>query len=177
MMDEDKLKGCYGKYRGTVIDNVDPKQRGRLRLQIPDVLGDQTSTWAEACVPLAGPTGTPMGVYLVPPVGTGVWVEFERGDRDYPIWVGCLWGGQDSSSLPPQSREGVAASPSIVMQTRSQNSLVLYGGPGDGIILRAASGALISITELGIMIDNGQGAKIELSANKVSVNGDALEVE
>ena len=175
-MDEDKLKGCYGKYRGTVVDNVDPLQRGRLRLQIPDVLGDKDSTWAEACVPLAGPAGIQMGVYLVPPVHTGVWVEFERGDRDYPVWVGCIWGGEDGSSLPPQSKQGIPASPSIVMQTRSQNSLVIYGGPGDGITLRAASGALISITELGILIDNGKGAKIELSGNMVSINGNALEV-
>ncbi len=176
-MNEDKLKGCYGKYRGTVIDNIDPLQRGRLRLQVPDVFGDKASTWAEACVPLAGPAGIQMGVYLVPPKDTGVWVEFERGDRDYPVWVGCIWAGEDSSSLPPQSKQGVPASPSIVMQTRSQNSFVIYGGPGDGIILRAASGAVISITELGIMIDNGQGAKIELSGNKVSINGNALEVE
>ena len=176
MMDEDKLKGCYGKYRGTVVDNADPRQRGRLRLQVPDVFGDKDSTWAEACVPLAGPTGFPMGVYLVPPVGTGVWVEFERGDRDYPVWVGCIWSGSDSSGVPPQSREGLAASPSIVMQTRSQNRLMLHGGPGDGVVLETPSGALISISELGILIDNGKGAKIELSGNRVSINGNALEV-
>lgn len=177
MMDEGTLKGCYGKYRGTVTDNVDPKQRGRLRLNVPDVFGTLDSTWAEACVPLAGPTGTPMGVYLVPPVGTGVWVEFERGDKDYPIWVGCIWGGDDSSSLPAAAKQGLAASPNIVLQTRAQNSLVISGGPADGITLKTASGAQISINEQGITIDNGQGATIELSGPKVSINGNALEVE
>lgn len=84
----------YGKYRGTVLQNVDPEQRGRLMLSVPDVLGPIPSSWAEPCVPLAGPTGPPMGVYLVPPIGAGVWVEFEHGDPDYPIWVGCRWGSQ-----------------------------------------------------------------------------------
>lgn len=177
MMDESTLKGCYGKYRGTVTDNVDPKQRGRLRLNVPDVFGDKDSTWAEACVPLAGPTGAPMGVYLVPPVGTGVWVEFERGDKDYPIWVGCIWGGDDSSSVPADAKQGLPASPNIVLQTQSQNNLVISGGPVDGITLTTASGAQISISEQGITIDNGQGATIELKGPRVSINGDALEVE
>ena len=65
-------KTYYGKYRGTVLNNIDPEQRGRLMLTVPDVLGPIPSSWAEACVPRAGPTGPPMGVYLVPPIGTGV---------------------------------------------------------------------------------------------------------
>jgi hypothetical protein len=73
-----------GKYRGTVTNNVDPSQRGRLQVQVPDVLGLVTSGWAEPCVPLAGPPGSPMGVYLVPPIGAGVWIEFEHGR--HPTW-------------------------------------------------------------------------------------------
>jgi hypothetical protein len=68
----------YGKYRGTVLNNVDPEQRGRLMLNVPDVLGVIPSSWAEPCVPLAGPTGPPMGVYLVPPIGAGVWVAIRH---------------------------------------------------------------------------------------------------
>ena len=62
-----------GKYRATVVNNVDPEFRGRLILTIPDVLGLVPSTWAEPCTPLAGPTGPPMGVYMVPPIGAGIW--------------------------------------------------------------------------------------------------------
>ena len=47
------------------------------------------SPWALPCVPLAGPT---MGTSFVPPpVGSSVWVEFEQGDPETPIWVGCFW--------------------------------------------------------------------------------------
>jgi hypothetical protein len=70
----------WGKYRSTVLQNIDPERRGRLQLTVPDMLRSIPSTWAEPCVPLAGPTGPPIGVYMVPPIGAGVWVEFEQGD-------------------------------------------------------------------------------------------------
>src|SRR5262249_52288581 len=65
-------KKYWGKYRGTVLNNIDPERRGRLQLSVPDVLTLLPTTFAEPCVPLAGPTGPPMGVYLVPPIGAGV---------------------------------------------------------------------------------------------------------
>src|SRR5215471_6781981 len=98
----------YGKYRGTVINNIDPLQVGRLMVEVPDVLSLAPSSWAEPCVPLAGPTGPQMGVYLVPPIGAGVWIEFGQGDPDYPIWVGCRWGA--ASDVPPLAQAGLPVS-------------------------------------------------------------------
>jgi len=109
----------YGKYRGTVINNIDPNFAGRLLVEVPDVLGLVPSSWAEPCAPLAGASGPPMGVYLVPPIGAGVWVEFERGDPNYPVWVGCRWGAP--SDVPPQAKLGLPISPSIIFQTSGQN--------------------------------------------------------
>ena len=74
-------------------------------------------------MPLAGPTGPPMGVYMVPPIGAGVWVEFEQGDPDYPIWVGCRWGAQ--SDIPPVAQLGNPSAPNIVMQSLLQNAIVI----------------------------------------------------
>src|SRR3990172_3945486 len=105
----------YGKYRGTVLNNVDPEQRGRLMLTVSDVLGSIPSSWAEPCVPLAGPTGPPMGVYLVPPIGAGVWVEFEHGDPNSPIGSGCRGGAQ--SDIPTMAKAGNPADPNIVIQS------------------------------------------------------------
>ena len=165
-----------GKYRGTVIQNVDPMFRGRLQCIVPDVLGPVPSSWAEPCVPLAGPTGPPMGVYLVPPIGAGVWVEFEQGDPSKPIWVGCRWGAQ--SDIPTLARAGLPVSPSIVLQTAGQNALVISDlpGPTGGIMLKSATGATLIVNDTGIYIQNGKGASIVMTGPTVNVNTGALTV-
>src|SRR5207344_741830 len=55
----------YGKYRGTVINNVDPMLLGRIQAMVPDVAGLVPSSWAMPCVPVAGIN---MGMFTVPPV-------------------------------------------------------------------------------------------------------------
>lgn len=164
----------FGKYRGTVLNNIDPEQRGRLTLTIPDVLGAIPSTWAEPCVPLAGPSGPPMGVYLVPPIGAGVWVEFEHGDPNYPIWAGCRWGAQ--SDVPPLASAGIPVSPNIVLQTAGQNTLVISDlpGPTGGIMLKSPTGASIIVNDTGIYIQNGKGASLIMTGPSVTINNGAL---
>lgn len=167
----------YGKYRGTVTNNVDPQSRGRLLLQVPEVLGQAPSSWAEPCVPLAGPNGRAMGVYLVPPIGALVWAEFEGGDPGRPIWVGCRWGSQ--SDVPALALEGLAVSPSIVMQTAGQNVFVISDlpGPTGGLMLRSASGsATLIVNDTRISIQNGTGASIVLEGPTVTINDGALVV-
>src|SRR5437762_11541915 len=168
----------YGKYRGTVLQNVDPEQRGRLQLTIPDVLGAIPSSWAEPCVPLAGPTGPPMGVYMVPPIGAGVWVEFEHGDPDHPIWVGCRWGSQ--SDVPTLAKAGNPADPNIIIQSLLQHSVMISDMPPTpvtgGIILKSTTNAMIVVNDSGIYIDNGKGASIMLVGPNVTINKGALVV-
>ncbi len=79
----------FGKYRGTVLNNVDPMQMGRIQVLVPDVSGVVPTSWAMPCMPYGGINA---GMFAVPLPGTGVWVEFEQGDPDYPIWVGTFWG-------------------------------------------------------------------------------------
>ena len=166
----------WGKYRGTVVNNVDPEMRGRLQIMVPDVLGPSISSWAESCMPLAGPTGPPMGVYMVPPIGTGVWVEFEDGDLDYPIWVGCRWGSQ--ADIPPLAHAGLPTSPNIVFQTLTQHSLMLSDlpGPTGGILLKTATGAMISVSDVGITITNGKGATINMTGTSISITGTPVDI-
>src|SRR5258707_12387304 len=100
----------YGKYRGTVLNNVDPMQMGRIQVMVPDVSNVIPSSWAMPCVPIAGKQ---MGAYVVPQVGAGVWVEFEQGNPDYPIWVGGFWGS--AAEGPALALAGIPASPKIVL--------------------------------------------------------------
>lgn len=163
----------YGKYRGTVIQNVDPEQRGRIQVMVPDVSGLVPSSWAMPCVPFAG---IQSGVYVVPQVGAGVWIEFEQGDPDYPIWVGGFWGS--AAEVPALALAGNPASPSMVLQSGLQNVISISDvpGPAGGILLKSVTGAMIMVNEIGITISNGQGATIVLAGPTVTVNNGALVV-
>lgn len=75
----------FGKYRGKVENNIDPMMMGRVQVSVPAVLGDGGLSWAMPCAPYAG---SGVGFFAIPPTGANVWVEFEGGDPDYPIWSG-----------------------------------------------------------------------------------------
>jgi uncharacterized protein involved in type VI secretion and phage assembly len=163
----------WGKYRGTVLNNVDPMQIGRLLVQLPDVGGPIPSTWAMPCLPM---TGKQSGVWVLPQVGAGVWVEFEQGDPDYPIWVGGFWGS--AAEVPALALAGIPASPNIVLQTTAQNAIVVSDlpGPTGGIMLKSTTGASIIVNDTGIYIQNGKGASIVMTGPTVTVNQGALVI-
>ena len=163
----------FGKYRGIVLDNVDPLQTGRLMVQVPDVTNILPSSWAMPCLPFAG---IQSGFYAVPEVGSTVWVEFEQGNPDYPIWVGCFW--ETAAQVPALALAAPPGLQQIVVQTVSQNTLLISDvpGPTGGILLKSSNGALISVSDTGITISNGQGATIIMSGPAVTVNEGALEV-
>ena len=78
----------YGKYRGVVTENKDPLMLGRIRATVPAVLGDRETGWALPCAPYGGDG---VGFVFLPPNETNVWIEFEGGNPDLPIWSGCFW--------------------------------------------------------------------------------------
>lgn len=163
----------YGKYRGTVINNVDPMQMGRLQIIVPDVSNVIPTTWAMPCFPLAGKQ---MGAYYIPQIGSGVWVEFEQGDSDYPVWVGCYYGSV--AEVPALALAGNPASPNIALQTTLQNTLIISDlpGPTGGIMLKSATGATIIVNDTGIYIQNGKGASLVMVGPSVTINNGALVV-
>jgi hypothetical protein len=166
-------KQFFGKYRGTVINNVDPMQMGRIQAMVPDVSGLLPSSWAMPCLPLAGIN---MGLFTVPMIGAGVWVEFEQGDPDYPIWVGCYWG--TAAEVPALAHMVPPAVPGITMQTALKNGIVISDvpGPTGGILIQTSTGAMISVSDVGITITNGKGATISMTGPTVDINLGALTV-
>ncbi len=167
------VKKFWGKYRATVLNNVDPMQIGRILVTVPDVQGLIPSSWAMPCVPIAGKQ---MGTYVVPQVGAGVWVEFEQGNPDYPVWVGGYWGS--AAEVPALALAGNPASPSIVLQTALQNSIVISDvpGPTGGIMLKSTTGATIIVNDTGIYIQNGKGASIVMTGPSTTINNGAMVI-
>lgn len=107
----------YGKYRGLVINNMDPLNLGRLQAMVPEVLGEIPSGWAVPCAPYAGMQA---GFFAIPPVGAGIWIEFEAGDPSRPIWVGAWWG----TAEVPMKPMGVPTMPTTKI-LRSDFGLIL----------------------------------------------------
>jgi type VI secretion system (T6SS) baseplate-like injector VgrG len=168
-----ETKKYYGKYRGTVIQNIDPLQIGRIMVSVPDVSGVLPSSWAMPCVPIAGKQ---MGSYFVPQIGSGVWVEFEQGDPDYPIWTGCFWGSAEE--VPELALAGNPISPSIVLGTGLMNTVAVSDlpGPTGGIMLKSTTGAFIIVNDTGIYIENGKGASVTMVGPTVTINDGALTI-
>jgi hypothetical protein len=94
----DGRERVYGKYRGIVFNNMDPLSLGRLQATVPEVLGEVPTGWATPCAPYGG---TGAGFFSIPPVGAGVWIEFEGGDVSRPVWTGCYWGTGEVPMKPP----------------------------------------------------------------------------
>ena len=163
----------FGKFRGTVINNIDPMQMGRIQAFVPDVLGDLPSSWAMPCLSVGGMQG---GMFTVPNIGSGVWIEFEQGDSDYPIWTGCFYGS--AAEIPSMAKTVPPGVPGITFQTPLQNGVTISDvpGPTGGIVIKAQSGAFIALNDVGITISNAQGAMINLQANSVDINGGALTI-
>jgi type VI secretion system (T6SS) baseplate-like injector VgrG len=155
-------KRHWGKYRGTVVDNQDDPPSGRLLVSVPGIV---ITNWAMPCVPL---TDIAMGTFMRPRIGANVWVEFERGDADKPIWVGCWWG---EGQIPVMAEEYNAV-PGITAMTIESATAgisicdepILAGGdtPGNvniiadaGAVTIALSPGSISITAPEVTITTG----------------------
>ncbi len=109
----------YGIYRGTCYDNVDPETTNRITVLCPQVLGSTPSNWAPPLLPVTsnsthanhtdsyttssasvGSLGSHSHTVTLnsshtehvttPDVGQSVWVMFEGGDSNFPIWVGVF---------------------------------------------------------------------------------------
>lgn len=159
----------FGKYRGFVLSNIDAQSRGRLQVSVPAVMGDQP-VWALPCVPYAGEG---VGFYAMPPVGAGVWVEFEGGDPSFPIWVGCFWS------------DGQIASPDTdpaVKFWRTDGASIRIDDAAGTITLETADGATVTIGSGGITFEASEvtaranGSNASLGAGGFDVNNGALSV-
>lgn len=177
----------YGKYRGQVVNNIDPMNLGRLQVKVPTVLGDNTLNWALPCVPYAGQD---VGFLAIPPENASIWVEFEGGDVNYPIWTGCFWNeGQMAEGLGlvmkkffktqgitltfDETEEGGGMTLQVKSPTVSGTMIMQMNS--EGIKLSLNDTASIQFSDAGIQIKNG-AQSIMLSEANINVNDGALEV-
>jgi uncharacterized protein involved in type VI secretion and phage assembly len=164
-----KIRRYFGKYRGTVTNNKDDEHRGRIKAEVPAVFGKgKETTWAEPCVPFAG---NDIGFFFIPPEKANVWIEFEQGDHDKPIWTGCFWSKKDNLPVSP------AVAEMKVLKTDTA-TITLNDQKGIATIEMKSGMKLVMNKQEGkIELINGKGASVKLENKKVSINGEMLEVE
>jgi uncharacterized protein involved in type VI secretion and phage assembly len=152
-----------GRYRGEVLDVEDPREIGRVKVKVPEILGDVDSGWA---LPAFAASGDGSGIYAVPPVGAGVWVEFEAGDLGRPVWVG---GWHKEGGLP----DG-ATPKKFVIQTPGGHTLTL-DDDGSKLEIKESGGNTITMDSNGIELKVG-GQKIVVGSSSIKINDGALEI-
>ena len=85
-------------YRGIVVDNLDPDLKGRIKVRIPQIYGSDTSEdyylpnsaipWATCAI---SPASNDSGTFLPPNIGDTVFVAFEAGKPDLPMYFGGIY--------------------------------------------------------------------------------------
>lgn len=167
----------YGKYRGIVVDNEDPAKLGRLKVKVPSVLGpDVVTGWATPCAPYGG--AADQGFLFVPERDAAVWVEFEEGDLEFPIWVGAPWSTPDGESeLPkPVSADGdeqdVPDPPTAkVIKTLKGHTIQLEDADDEEMVLvrEGSQGHLIVLGKDGVRISDSAGNSIEMTSDAMTL--------
>lgn len=161
----------YGKYRGLVADNQDPEKRGRLRVRVPSVLGDQLTDWALPCFPIGGLAG--QGLFAVPEMNAQLWIEFEEGDLQHPIWTGTFY--QQQADVPG-SPYGSSKSPqSYVLQTSGGHQLRFEGN--ERVLLEHQSGAAVELgTDGSAVLRDRYGNSLSMAADGVRLSAATMIV-
>ncbi|MDA4121758.1 MAG: phage baseplate assembly protein V [Thaumarchaeota archaeon] len=158
-------KKYFGKYRGTISSNVDPSGQGRVQVTVPSILQGQDTGWAMPSSPYAG---SQVGIYAIPPVGSYVWVEFEGGDINHPVWSGSFWGPGDAPTQDPTTNTKMIKTANV--------TITFDDTPGaGGVTIEIATGAKISMDSTGITLSCGSSS-ISITPTSVSINNGALEV-
>ena len=148
----------YGKYRGFVADNEDPETLGRLKLRVPSVLSEEPTGWALPCLPFGGLDG--QGMFLIPEVGAQVWVEFEEGNLNHPIWTGTFWRASD----PPPKEAQITPPTTRMLTTPSGHRLQFDDADGDErITLAHKNGSELKMEPDGnVLLTNEEGSTLTL---------------
>lgn len=162
---EDMQGRQFGKFAGVVHDVDDPEGLGRIRAEVPEVLGEEISVWALPCAPYTGPD---QGLFAVPPAGAGVWIEFQAGDVSRPIWTGGWWPRGDAP-VPEEGRQGAQGTKvlktgtglNLALDDDGETAVISDGNGANKITLRSRNGQIVIEATGRVVVD---AAQIELVA-------------
>lgn len=165
----------YGKYRGKVINNIDPLMLGRLVILVPAV-SEFPLSWAMPCVPYAGNN---VGFFALPPIAANVWVEFEQGDPDYPIWTGCFWGEGQVPAKPAVPTSKVLKTETVTLEINdllTSVSLQVLTAEGPVRLEQGPEGIALTIGAASLKI-NLEGVDLSVPPSTLSVGSEGISLK
>ncbi len=174
----DKIENrYYGKYKGFVVDNDDPENLGRLRVKVPSILGEEVVTgWAMPCVPYGG--ASDQGFFFIPEIDAGVWVEFEEGNLEFPIWVGTFWSKPGGASEVPKPGDSQSPPTQKIIRTVKGHSIEIEDKDGEEkiVIFEKVNGNKITMDKNGVIIEDKNNNKITLSTSGVVITSNKIKL-
>lgn len=174
-------KRYYGIYPAQVIDNQDSENRGRIRAICPAVgilSKDKLPAgwWALPCMPGLGMdpvTKQATGTFYPPDVGSTVWLQFQHGSPEFPVYMGgYLVANKASDTFDAESalRKGIRTRTGHFLRMSDDPSdlhIMLCKGDGDG----GPSPVFLSMDKDGsVQIENQNGSTIFMNANKAETS-------
>ena len=150
----------FGKFVGIVIDNQDPTKSGALKLQCPQVWGEGITLdkWIGGSGIFSGKD---CGFVAIPQKGERVWIEFEQGNPNFPIWS---YYRHTESELPS---EALADYPNTYALKTPKNCLFSINDTKQEIELRRSDEKGIIINDNAISLIRKSG-KISLGQKDAS---------
>lgn len=165
----------YSYYRARVVDNKDPEFRGRIKVNCPYI--DPNTNLPQWVLPMSPYAGKDHGYFFVPEIDEGVYITFEHGHKDYPLYAFQWWikGAMpaDFAKSPPTARG---------IRTKAKHQLLFEDDPAKlKVELRTSKGHIIQVDEIAetLLIKTVKGMKMlfEDKTKKITVTdagGDTL---
>ncbi len=173
----------YGVTIGTVTNNQDKENLGRVKVRFPWLTETDEGYWARVLTPMAGTnqdTKNGYGIYFLPEVDTEVLVAFEHGDIEFPYILGALWNGQDK---PFESNSDGKNNPRTIKSrsghtirfddTKDDAKIEIIDSSGKNSIVISTKANTVTIASDADIVIQSQNGKLKLSGKGIELNSAA----
>ena len=150
----DKPKTTYdGLYYGEVVDNLDPEQKGQVKVAVYGILDKFSVSDIPWAIAESGFLGSKKGSMIIPPKGSIVTVRFQNGDIHVPIYLSSKIILKDNA----KGSSPIVNPDNLVFWETDNGSYfeIKQSFIGDEINLTHSSGAKISIDSKGSITFHG----------------------
>ncbi len=172
----------YGFYKGKVEDNKDSENRGRLQIRVlgvhsqnnydskSDGIPTANLPWAEQAAPIFGGFGptNKQGITAIPEIGSWVWVFFDNGNHNKPVYFASVIGNDDLTGIDTTNPENISTIKSktghkIIINDKTgeekieiidkKGSKIVFDSSSDNIKIQSVTGGTLESMILGDTLD------------------------